>query len=134
MAADPTEAAAAGGELATAILIVGEGAALFAAFCPSWFTVRSPFFHEQDARAGNIRSIRQGETAATVLTVGMGWAATLLTRSALPLAGSIVVSAAMIAGYEYSIRHPAREDAQEAQDAARPIGRWTMDPAPLRSL
>lgn len=130
----PERAVVDGGDLATAILIVGEGAALFAAFCPSWFTVRSPFFHEQDARAGNIRSIRQGEAAAAALTVGMGWGAALLTSSPLPLLGAVVVSVAMIAGYEYSIRHPAAGDAQGAADGPRPGGFRYHDAAPARAL
>lgn len=127
----PQREVVAGGELATAILIVGEGAALFAAFCPSWFTVRSPFFHEQSARAGNVRSIRQGETAATILTVGMGAAASVLTGSSLPIAGAVVVSVAMVAGYEYSMRNPAKVDAMD-DAAARPHASWHTDPAPMR--
>jgi hypothetical protein len=118
-AAELVSASSQGGEVATTVLVIGEGAALFAAFCPSWFTVRSPFFHEQDAREGNIRSIRQGETAATILTLGVGWAATAMVGSPWPLVGALVVSGVMIAGYEYSIAHPAA-DHQEAP----PIEPW----------
>src|SRR5258707_14774395 len=43
------------------ILLVGEASGVFAGFCPSWFTVASPFFHEQEAKAGNIKRIMAGE-------------------------------------------------------------------------
>lgn len=115
------ESVTSGGAIATTVLLVGTGAGNFAAFCPSWFTVRSPFFHEQKARAGNVQAIRQGETAAFILTVAEGWAASLLTRSALPLIGAVAVSAIMVAGYEYSMKHPAMEQEQAKVDAARPI-------------
>jgi hypothetical protein len=109
------QGAAAGGQVATTILVIGEGAAMFAAFCPSWFTVRSPFFHDQDAHEGNVQAIRQGEAAATLLTVAVGWAASALVRSPLPFFGALGISAVMIAGYEWSIAHPATE----ASEASR---------------
>ena len=45
----------------TVILLIGEASGVFAGFCPSWFTVASPFFHEQEAKAGNVSRIRWGE-------------------------------------------------------------------------
>lgn len=107
----------ANGSLATTILIIGAGAGTFASFCPSWFTVRSPFFHEQNARAGNIAAIRQGEVAGAVVTIGTGVAAASLTGSVLPLFGALVISGIMVAGYEYSIRNPA--SAHETDESSR---------------
>lgn len=104
---DNTPSTARGGQIATAILVVEAGAALMASFCPSWFTVRSPFFHEQEARQGNITSIRQGYTAAAVLTMATGWASSYMVRSPLPLIGAALITALEIGGYEYSITHPA---------------------------
>lgn len=125
----------AGGAIATAVLIVGTGAGNMAAFCPSWFTVRSPFFHDQSAREGNVKAIRQGEIAATALTVAEGWAASMLTGSALPLIGAVIVCGVMVAGYEYSMRHPSQEVAQGREDAGRPVHQWTRrDAAPQRGL
>jgi len=96
-----------GGQIATTILVMESAASIFAAFCPSWFTTRSPFFHEQSARAGNVQSIRQGWIAATLLTLPTGVAASFLVGSWLPAIGSVIISAVMIGGYEYSISHPA---------------------------
>jgi hypothetical protein len=107
--ADAPGGSVAGGQIATTILTVEAAASIFAAFCPSWFTVRSQFFHDQGAREGNIRAIRHGELAAVALTVPTGYAASLLVRSWLPLIGAVAISALMVAGYEYSIRHPAAE-------------------------
>ena len=56
------------------ILLIGEASGVFAGFCPSWFTVSSPFFHEQEAKAGNVKRIRWGEIAATGIVVATGWA------------------------------------------------------------
>lgn len=109
-----------GGTVATTVLVIGEGAALFAAFCPSWFTVRSPFFHDQDAKGGNINAIRQGEAAGAAITVAVGWAGAAMVGSPLPLIGAVLVSAVMIAGYEWSIAHPSTEHAAEN---AHPIGK-----------
>lgn len=97
--------------VATTILIIGAGAGTFASFCPSWFTVRSPFFHEQGARDGNVAAIRQGEVVGAVVTMATGLAASWLTGSPLPLIGAAVISGVMVAGYEYSIANPATDHA-----------------------
>lgn len=106
-----------GGAIATTVLIVGAGAGTFASFCPSWFTVRSPFFHEQGAREGNINAIRQGEAAGALVTVAEGVAASILTGSSLPTIGAVLISVVMIAGYEYSISHPASEHVADSPSA-----------------
>jgi hypothetical protein len=103
-----------GGAIATTVLIVGAGAGTFASFCPSWFTVRSPFFHDQAAKPGNIAAIRQGEAAGTLVTMVEGVAATWMTGSLFPLIGAVLISALMVAGYEYSIAHPATEHVLES--------------------
>lgn len=107
MAGDENTSTTTGGQIATTVLVVEAAASLYAAFCPSWFTVRSPFFHEQDARKGNVQSIRQGYTAATLLAIPTGLASSFLVRSPLPFLGSVAIAAVMIGGYEYSIAHPA---------------------------
>jgi hypothetical protein len=93
------------------VMLIGEAAGVFAGFCPSWFTVSSPFFHEQLARRGNIRRIRWGEVAATGIVIGTGWAvAARSSRSNLPLFASMLICAIFVGGYEYMIVHPATED------------------------
>ena len=95
---------------AATVLVIGAGAGLFAAFCPSWFTVRSDFFNEQGSKAGNIRAIRQGEIAGTLTTLLQGYAASHLVHSMMPFWGAAAVSMIMVIGYEWSIAHPAAED------------------------
>lgn len=92
------------------ILLVGEASGVFAGFCPSWFTVASPFFHEQESHAGNVKRIRQGEVAATAIVLATGWAASRGSRSNLPLYASALISAIFIGGYEYQMRHPSKDD------------------------
>lgn len=91
------------------ILLVGEASGVFAGFCPSWFTVSSPFFHEQEARKGNIRRIRWGEIAASAIVVATGAAVSIRTGKALPFWVSVGISAIFVGGYEFMIAHPAKE-------------------------
>lgn len=96
--------------VALSILIVGEASGVFAGFCPSWFTVSSPFFHEQEAKAGNVKRIRWGEVAATAIVVATGAAVTQVSKSWVPFAVSVGISALFVGGYEYMIAHPATDD------------------------
>jgi hypothetical protein len=105
------------------ILLVGEASGVFAGFCPSWFTVSSPFFHEQDAKAGNIKRIRWGEASATAIVVGTGWAVSSRSANNTALWVSFAICAVFIAGYEYMIAHPSTEDEGRAQ-VAEPVQWW----------
>lgn len=91
------------------ILLVGEASGVFAGFCPSWFTVASPFFHEQSAKEGNVGRIRAGEIAATLIVIGTGWAVARREASNWAIWAAVIICAVFIAGYEYQIRHPATD-------------------------
>lgn len=110
------------------ILLVGEASGVFAGFCPSWFTVASPFFHEQDARAGNVKRIRAGEVAATAIVVGTGWAVSSRTAGNWALIASVVISGIFIAGYEYQIAHPSKDASTESVSAKMPSLGWSNNP------
>lgn len=96
--------------IAISILIVGEASGVFAGFCPSWFTVSSPFFHEQEARSGNVKRIRWGEAAAATIVLATGAAVTAQQKDNVPLIVSILITLIFVGGYEYMIAHPASED------------------------
>jgi hypothetical protein len=102
------------------ILLIGEASGVFAGFCPSWFTVASPFFHEQEAKPGNVKRIRWGEVAATLIVMLTGAAVSYQQRDPFPIIASGIISAIFISGYEYQIRHPATEDEQPAAPPAAP--------------
>ena len=92
------------------VLLIGEASGVFAGFCPSWFTVASPFFHEQEAKAGNVKRIRAGEAAAAAIVLGTGWAVSARGSSSwLPFWASVAICGIFIAGYEYQIEHPSTE-------------------------
>lgn len=97
------------GTVDTTILLVGMASGVFAGFCPSWFTVASPFFHEQNARDGNVKRIRWGEIAATVIVVGVGYAVSNAQNNSMPFMASIAISLIFIGGYEYMIAHPSTD-------------------------
>lgn len=92
------------------ILLIGMASGVFAGFCPSWFTVASPFFHEQNAKEGNVKRIRWGEAAASVIVIATGWAVANGTRRVAPFWAAIFISAIFVGGYEYMIAHPSTED------------------------
>ena len=92
------------------ILLIGEASGVFAGFCPSWFTVASPFFHEQEAKAGNIKRIRAGEIAASLIVIGTGWAVSRRESDNWALIAAILICIVFVVGYEYQIAHPATDD------------------------
>lgn len=98
------------------ILLVGEASGVFAGFCPSWFTVSSPFFHEQEAKAGNIKRIRWGEAAAAVIVLATGAAVSVDMSDWFPIAASVVITGVFIFGYEFMIAHPSSMDGGPEDD------------------
>lgn len=100
-------------DIATGILLVGTASGVFAGFCPSWFTVSSPFFHEQEAKDGNVKRIRWGEAAATAIVMGMGIAVSYNAKNAFGITSAAIISAVFTGGYEYMIAHPATDDGVE---------------------
>lgn len=114
------------------ILLVGEASGVFAGFCPSWFTVSSPFFHEQDAFAGNVKRIRWGEIAATAIVIGTGAAVAARSDNNTALFASIGICVVFVAGYEYMIAHPATMDEAKAESCPDylPAG-WHVNTVPV---
>jgi hypothetical protein len=108
------------------ILLIGEASGVFAGFCPSWFTVASPFFHEQAAKDGNVKRIRAGEVAATAIVMGTGWAVAQGPVGKFALLAAAGISAVFVAGYEYQIRNPSKpaEDSAGGQASPAAMLRW----------
>lgn len=96
----------------TVILLIGEASGVFAGFCPSWFTVASPFFHEQEAKPGNIKRIRWGEIAATAIVLSTGAAVSYSLEDRVPFIASVAIAGVFVAGYEWQIAHPSSDDAE----------------------
>jgi len=70
--------------------------------------VASPFFHEQEAKEGNVNRIRAGEIAATLVVVGTGWAVSRRESSNWALWASIMICILFVVGYEFQIAHPSK--------------------------
>ena len=107
----------------TTILLVGTASGIFAGFCPSWFTVASPFFHEQEAKAGNVKRIRAGEAAATAIVLAMGWAVSSSTGDRKALVSAAIICGVFVGGYEYQIAHPSSDDSDTTTGSL-----WTREP------
>lgn len=108
----------------TIILLIGEASGVFAGFCPSWFTVASPFFHEQEAKAGNVKRIRAGEIAATGIVLATGAAVSYSMKDPVPFYASAVICGVFVAGYEYQIANPSTDDGEKAL-----LGPWVRPKA-----
>ena len=106
------------------ILLIGEASGVFAGFCPSWFTVASPFFHEQNAKEGNVKRIRAGEVAATAIVMGTGWAVSTGEVGPFALFASAAICAVFIAGYEYQIRNPSKPEGQDPTKGGTAMASW----------
>jgi len=98
----------------TLILLLGSASGIYAGFCPSWFTVASDFFNDNGAREGNIKRIRQGEAAATAIVLAMGYAVARSTQNPSAFYAAAAISAIFVGGYEWQIKHPARNDGNES--------------------
>jgi hypothetical protein len=102
--------------VSTIVLLVGTASGVFAGFCPSWFTVSSPFFHEQEAKAGNVKRIRMGELAASVIVIALGAAVSYRESDNSAFWASLGISAVFVAGYEWCVYHPSKNDNQPESD------------------
>lgn len=99
--------------IAGTILVVDGIPNLYSGLLPSMFTISSPFFHEQESYAGNVKRIRQGEAIATVMAVALIFAAAELFKSPLPIIGGAAMIAVLLLSYEYALKNPASEDGKD---------------------
>lgn len=99
------------------ILLIGEASGVFAGFCPSWFTVASPFFHEQEARDGNVKRIRAGEVAASAIVLATGYALARSMKDPVLWWSSAAIAGVFVAGYEYQIANPSRESGEKGLES-----------------
>jgi hypothetical protein len=93
--------------VAATIAGVGASAALFATFAPTFYEMRA---EDHADIVAHRTSIRHGYTAAAALTLASGWASAALLGNGLPFVAAVAVAGVQIAGYEYWIAHPAREE------------------------
>jgi hypothetical protein len=97
-------------DLALAVLMAGTVPNNFSAPCPSWFTISSPFFHEQEAHDGNVKRIYQGMAAGSALSLVEGYAVSVLADTWLPLVFTVAIVSLLDLGYWYAMTHPATDE------------------------
>ena len=102
--------AAVAGVIGISILAAGDAANFYSGMLPSLFTISSDFFQGQGSRAGNIKRIRQGEAAATALSLAMGLGASLVVQNWLPLFVTAGTCGALLVAYEFALRNPASQE------------------------
>ena len=107
-----------GAVIAATVLTIGEVWASASALGPSVFTIRSPFFHEQKNKGGNIGSIRFAEGGVVVLGVMVGGAVSYMSHSPLPMIGAGIAIIGQVAAWEWAIRNPVGEDEQATSTPA----------------
>ena len=99
-----------GDKLALTVLMMGTVPNNFSAPLPSYFTISSPFFHEQGAHDGNVKRIWQGLAVGSSISLAEGFAVSILADSWLPLIGTAAMVAVLGSGYIYAMNNPATEE------------------------
>lgn len=91
--------------LAGTIVVAASGAGLFTLFCPSFFAIRAPSFREKQEE--NVAIFRQGEVAATGITLAVGWAKAVLSNSRGPIVAAVITSSVLLLAYEWALHNPS---------------------------
>lgn len=95
------------------ILTIAEVPNFWSGFLPSLFTI-GHFSTDESSEA--CYWIRRGEVSALVLSITLGTGASLITKSWLPLLGSILMSGYLMYHYEHALRHGAGNDIVNQRD------------------
>lgn len=98
-------------KVAAAVLVATEIPNLYSGLLPSMFTISSPFFHQQSAKEGNTKRIRQGEVIATGMSIAIIEASARLFETNLVRIMGYGMVALLVGCYEYALSHPAEEEA-----------------------
>ncbi|QUH03828.1 hypothetical protein HUO13_26120 [Saccharopolyspora erythraea] len=88
------------------ILIVGTSAAVYSAFCGSYFAAAE---HEPDA--DTCHRMRLGEGLGTFVTVALGIVASAHVGDSVPLWVSLGMVALFVSGFEYASAHTGTNNA-----------------------
>lgn len=95
------------------ILTIAEVPNFWSGFLPSLFTI-GHFSTDESAEA--CYWIRRGEVSALVLSVTLGVGASLISKSWMPLLGTLGMSAFLMYHYEHALRHGAGNDITNQRD------------------
>lgn len=104
----------------TTLEVAALGPAIFAAFGPSFFTVRT-FAGDPEG----MHDIRVAEIMGTIMTMALGVGAGLAVDDVTgldpyPLLAAVGVSMVMVGMYEYALRHPHKNGKDMRDGAAQP--------------
>ena len=93
-----------GSDIALTLLAVAEVPNFYSGLLPSLWTIGH--FSETDNEEA-CRWIRRGEANATALSIAVGIGVSVLTHSALPLIGNLIMCAILLYLYEHALRSGA---------------------------
>lgn len=86
------------------IYLLGFGAGMFGAFCPSLYDVSSPMFSaDADTRDLQLRRLRHGEIYSALVIVTVGAGLSVVHKNALPLGVALIIVSAFFVAYEYQL-------------------------------
>jgi hypothetical protein len=84
------------------VFLLGMGAGMYGAFCPSFYEVSSPRFSGQTETSDlQLTRLRRGEIYASVVILTVGAGLSVLHRNMLPFFVAVFLVAAFVVGYEY---------------------------------
>ena len=99
--------------IALAILTIAEVPNFYSGLLPSLFTI-GHFSDNEDPET--LYWIRRGEINALGLSIGLGVGASMLSKSWLPLVGTIFMSAFLMYHYEHALKKGAGNDITQRDD------------------
>ncbi len=92
-----------GTRLAITVLTVAEVPNLYSGLLPSLWTIGHFSGREREEA---LFWIRRGEIMGTVMALAIGIAAASISQTNLPLVGTVVMAAFLVANYEHALRNP----------------------------
>lgn len=99
--------------VALTILTIAEVPNFWSGFLPSLFTI-GHFSSDESSEA--VYWIRRGEANALGLSITLGVGASLISKSWLPLLGTLAMSGFLMYQYEHALRHGAGNDITQQRD------------------
>lgn len=91
-------------QAALTVLTAFEVPNVYSGVLPSWFTIAT--FSDDPEK---VAALRKAEVFGTVISLGLGAAASVIAESPLPFIATAAMAVVLIVGYEWHIRNPIRE-------------------------
>lgn len=90
--------------ITSGVFLLGMGAGLYTAFCPSLYDVSNPSFNGTETPDLSMKRLRMGQVYASTTILTIGAALSVMHKNMLPFLVSLFMVAAFLGGYEYLLQ------------------------------